>query len=55
VIRGKAVSDGPYAVKGEGVAGYIIVSAKNIDDAAGLAMNCPILEGDGVVEVRAMV
>lgn len=43
----------PYAVNKESVAGYIIVLAKDMNDAVSIAVNCPILQGEGTsVEVR---
>lgn len=52
VLRGQQVSEGPYTVNGLGVAGYIIVMAHDLEEATGMALDCPILQGDGVVEVR---
>jgi hypothetical protein len=54
VIRpNNIVTDGPYIVSNESIAGYIIVLAKDIDDAVRIAKNCPILQGEGTsVEVR---
>ena len=47
------VIDGPYSINNESVAGYIIVLAKDIDEAVGIAKKCPILQGEGTsVEVR---
>jgi len=43
----------PYAVNMESVAGYIIILAKNMDDASEIAKRCPILNGKGTsVEIR---
>jgi hypothetical protein len=54
VIRpNHSVSDGPYVVNNESVAGYILILAKDIDDAISIAKDCPILSGKGTsVEVR---
>jgi hypothetical protein len=54
VLRPKNVMvDGPYTVNRESVAGYIIILAKDIDDAVQIAEKCPILQGEGTsVEVR---
>ena len=47
------VTDGPYAETKESVAGYIMIKAKDFDEAVGIAKQCPILMGDGnSVEVR---
>ena len=57
VVHGgkKSVTDGPYAEAKDVVGGYIIVSAKNIQEAVELSKGCPILEGDGMVEVRPVL
>jgi hypothetical protein len=54
VVRGKAkgVTDGPYVEVKDFVQGYMLVEAKDIDKAVELAKGCPILEGDGTVEIR---
>ncbi len=48
----KVVSDGPYAVGNEMVGGYLIVNAKDINDAVEISKGCPILNEEGSVEVR---
>ena len=54
VLRsGNIRETGPYTVNNESVAGYIIVLAKDINDAVSLAESCPILNGQNTsVEVR---
>src|SRR5258708_3865586 len=54
VVRGKAksVTDGPYAEAKDSIGGYIVVQAKDIQEAVELSKGCPLLEGDGMVEVR---
>jgi hypothetical protein len=50
------VTDGPYAEIKESVAGFIIIKAKDYDDAMAIARACPILSGEGnSVEVRKVV
>jgi hypothetical protein len=50
------VTDGPYAEIKESIAGYIIIRAKDFDEAVALAKNCPMLGGEGnTVEVRKIV
>ena len=46
------ITDGPYAELKEIVGGYIIVKAKNIDEAIQLAEGCPTLLTGGKVEIR---
>ena len=57
VVRGKtrAVIDGPYVEVKDFIQGYMIVEAKDIDQALELAKGCPILEGEGTVEIRPFV
>lgn len=57
VLRPKGImTDGCYMEKKESVAGYIVISAKNINDATAIAQNCPILQGEGTsVEIRQCV
>jgi hypothetical protein len=49
------LTDGPYADVKELVGGYIIVRAVSLEDAAGLAANCPILSVGGNVEIRPII
>ena len=47
------VTDGPYAEIKESLAGFIVVRAKDLDEALVFAKKCPILGGEGnSVEVR---
>lgn len=47
------ITDGPYAELKEIVGGYIIVKAKDIEEALTLSKGCPILDvPSGKVEVR---
>ena len=49
----EVIIDGPYISNRESVAGYILILAKDMDDAIGMAKECPILKGEGTsVEVR---
>ncbi|MBF0548783.1 MAG: transcription initiation protein [Candidatus Riflebacteria bacterium] len=53
VLRKDQVIDGPYVANKESVAGYIIILAKDEDDAIRIAKKCPILMGDKTsVEIR---
>lgn len=47
------ITDGPYAEIKETLAGFIVIKAKDFDEAVSLAKNCPMLQGEGnTVEVR---
>lgn len=57
VVRGKqhAITDGPYPESKDIVGGYTLIEAKDLAQAAELAGGCPILERDGLVEVRPVM
>lgn len=57
VVKGtrKAVTDGPFAEAKDLVGGFLIVSAKDLDEAVALSKGCPIFENDGIVEVRPVM
>lgn len=57
VVRGpgKSITDGPFVEAKDLVAGFTIVRARDAAEAAELAKGCPILEGDGTVEVRPLM
>ena len=54
VVRGKkkAITDGPYAEAKDLVGGYLLVEAKNLNEATELSQRCPVLDVDGTVEIR---
>jgi hypothetical protein len=54
VIKGKQkdVNDGPYAEAKDVVGGYMLIEAEDLQHAADLAKDCPILDVGGSVEVR---
>jgi len=54
VVHGgsKSVTDGPYLETKDAIGGFIIVTARNLDEATELSKGCPILQGVGCVEVR---
>jgi hypothetical protein len=56
-VRGahkRSVTDGPYAEK-DLVIGFSLIEARDQAQANELAAGCPILEGDGAVEVRPVM
>lgn len=57
VIRGKskAVTDGPFVEVKDFIQGYLLLKAKDMDEAVELGQGCPILESDGTVEIRPFV
>jgi len=48
----KVVTDGPFIEAKELVGGYLIVNAKDINEAVEISKTCPIFELDGKLEVR---
>jgi hypothetical protein len=52
VVRKKGVTDGPYAETKDIVLGFIMVEARDLAEATELARSCPMLQGEGNVEVR---
>lgn len=51
--KSKVVTDGPLIVARETVDGYLIVNAKDLNEAVGIAKGCPLLTKEkGKVEVR---
>jgi hypothetical protein len=48
----KAVTDGPFVESKEMVGGYLIVNAKDIEEAVEISKDCPIFEMDGKLEIR---
>lgn len=50
--KSKTVTDGPFVEAKEMVGGYLIINAKDIDDAVEISKGCPIFKEDGKVEVR---
>lgn len=55
VVTGKqkVVTDGPFTEAKDIVLGFIVIEARDLQEAVGLASACPIVEGGGgSVEVR---
>lgn len=54
VVRGKqqVVTDGPYIEAKDLVLGFIVIEARDLAHAVELARGCPMLDGDGSVEIR---
>jgi hypothetical protein len=52
---GRVITDGPYPEAKDLVGGYTLIEAKSLEEAAELADGCPILDRDGLVEVRPVM
>ena len=57
LVKGKqkTVTDGPFAEAKDGVGGYTLIQARDLEQAAELSKGCPIFEVDGAVEVRPVM
>ena len=53
VSKDQILSDGPFIEAREGISGYEIIRAENIEQAAAIAQTCPLVQkGLAVREVR---
>ena len=54
VVRGRnlVVTDGPYAEAKDLLLGFLVIDARDLDEAVEIARGCPIAIGGGSVEVR---
>ena len=48
----RLVADGPYAESKEAIGGYVVVLAADLDEAARIAGEWPLLDYEATVEVR---
>jgi hypothetical protein len=55
VVSGKLVTDGPYAETKDIVLGFLVIEAKNLEEATEIARGCPIAIGGGSVEIRPVI
>ena len=53
--NGSSITDGPFTEAKEVVGGYIVVNAPDLDAAAAIASQCPLLEHGVTLDVRAMI
>ena len=51
----KAVTDGPFAESKDVVGGYTLIQARDLEQAVELSKGCPILDREGMVEVRPVM
>jgi hypothetical protein len=53
--RQRVVADGPYAEAKEAIGGYVLIEAADFDEAMAIAGEWPMLDYDGIVEVRPVL
>jgi hypothetical protein len=44
VVKDRVISDGPFIEAKEGISGYILIDAENIEQAAAIAQGCPLVQ-----------
>lgn len=55
VRKNEVLSDGPFIESKEGVSGFTIISAENIEQATAIAQMCPlVIRGIAAIEVRPL-
>ena len=57
LVKGKTptVTDGPFAEAKDVIGGYTLIEARDLDEALELSKGCPILQREGMVEVRPVL
>src|ERR1700743_2702031 len=56
VNKENVLSDGPFIDAKEGISGYLVVHAENLDQAASFAQTCPlVMRGTLAIEVRPIL
>ena len=55
VRGGEVCVDGPFAETKEAIGGYFHIQAKDENEAVAIAMDCPVLDFGGAVEIRTIV
>ncbi|HEV3224992.1 MAG TPA: YciI family protein [Puia sp.] len=56
VSRNNVLSDGPFIEAKEGISGYLLLQAENLEQAASIAQTCPlVMEDRMVLEVRPVM
>ena len=53
--RSRTMADGPYPEAKEAIGGYVLVQAENMDEAAKIASEWPLLDWDAFVEIRPLI
>ena len=52
VIRKHSVVDGPFMEAKDLVLGFMVIEARDLDEAVRLSAGCPVVGGSGAVEIR---
>jgi hypothetical protein len=54
IASDKTVTDGIYLFNSQTISGNLIVNADTMDEATQMALECPILQMGGTIEVRSI-
>lgn len=49
------LTDGPFIESKEAITGYILLKAKNLEEAVSIAKSCPVFSAGGALEVRPVM
>ncbi|MEM6768545.1 MAG: YciI family protein [Bacteroidota bacterium] len=52
ILKDTISSDGPFIESKEAISGYVIIRAKDIEEAVSLAQKSPIFKYNGLIELR---
>ena len=53
VRKDQVIADGPFIDAKEGIAGFDVILAENLDQAAEIALTCPLVKNEiSIIEVR---
>lgn len=57
MVRGpqQTVTDGPFTEAKDIVLGFIVIAARDLEQAVDIAKGCPIVLGGGAVEIRPVI
>ena len=55
VRKARMVTDGPFTEAKDLVLGFIVIEARDLEQAVELSTACPIVEGGGSVEIRPVM
>jgi hypothetical protein len=56
VTKDRVISDGPFIEAKEGITGYMMINAENLEQAAAIAQSCPLVQLDQMsIEVSAVL
>lgn len=56
VMKDQVISDGPFIEAKEGISGYFMINAENLEQAAAIAQGCPLVQQDlMIIEVSPVM